>query len=80
MKSAKSTQIGGNHYKELKIQPAEFIHRNKIGFLEGNIIKYAVRHARKGGATDVKKIIHYAQLLLELEYPVIRKNSRLARR
>lgn len=35
------------------------------------IIKYACRHGRKngeGGVKDVKKIIHYAELLLELDY------------
>ena len=27
-KSALKTQVGGNHYKDLKIQPIEFIHAN----------------------------------------------------
>jgi len=35
---------------------------------QSNIIKYAVRHKDKNGIDDVKKIIHYAELLLELEY------------
>jgi hypothetical protein len=62
------TQVGGNHYKDLKIQPIEFIHANGLDFLTGNIIKYATRHRKKNGAEDVKKIIHYANLILELEY------------
>ena len=61
-------QIGGNHYKDFAIQPAEFIQRNNIDWLSGNIIKYACRHAAKHGADDVRKIIHYAQLLLEWQY------------
>lgn len=65
---AKDTQIGGEHYKGMAIQPTEFIHKNNIGFIEGNIIKYAVRHRNKGKAEDVRKIIHYANLLLEMEY------------
>lgn len=61
-------QVGGSHYKGFIIQPVEFIHKNNIDFLSGNIIKYAARHKSKNGAEDVKKIIHYAQLILKLEY------------
>lgn len=66
--SAKDTQIGGSHYKDFAIQPAEFIHRNQIGFLEGNVIKYTCRHKAKHGKQDLLKAIHYLQLLIELEY------------
>tara|TARA_R100000951_G_scaffold101274_1_gene92594 strand:+ start:204 stop:596 length:393 start_codon:yes stop_codon:yes gene_type:complete len=60
-------QEGGSHY-ELNIQPIEYIHGNELGFIEGNIIKYATRHRAKNGAEDIRKIIHYCELLLELEY------------
>lgn len=66
--SALDNQIGGSHYKELTIQPIEFIHANGLGFIEGNICKYAARHKNKNGAQDVEKIVHYAKLLLQLEY------------
>lgn len=62
------SQVGGTHYKYLKIQPIEFIYANGLDFLQGNIIKYATRHKNKNGAEDVKKIIHYAELILKLEY------------
>jgi len=65
---ALDTQVGGNHYKDMAIQPVEFIMANNLNYCEANIVKYACRHAAKGGAEDVKKIIHYAQLLLEVEY------------
>ena len=61
-------QVGGDHYKTLSIQPAEFIHKNSIGYLEGNVIKYIVRHRQKGKRDDVLKAIHYCRLLLDLEY------------
>lgn len=32
------------------------------------VIKYVTRHASKNGAEDLRKAIHYCQLLLELEY------------
>ena len=65
---ATDEQVGGEHYKSFAIQPIEFIHANKLDFLQGNIIKYACRHKSKNGAADVRKIIHYAQLILQLEY------------
>lgn len=66
--SALDTQIAGSHYKDSAIQPIAYIHANKLGFIEGNIVKYVTRHRDKNGAEDIRKIIHYCQLLLELEY------------
>lgn len=63
-----SYQIGGSHYSSMAIQPAEFIHRNGLGFLEGNIIKYVVRHKSKNGVEDLKKARHYLDMLIDLEY------------
>src|SRR5687767_10719834 len=48
-------QIGGNHYKELKLQPTEYVLANGLGFIEGNVVKYVTRHASKGGADDIRK-------------------------
>ena len=52
MKSYKK-QVGGSHYKKYKIQPVEFIIKNNIGFVEGNIIKYILRFKEKGGVQDL---------------------------
>ena len=65
--SALDTQIGGTHYKNFVIEPIEFIHKNKIGFSEGNAIKYLVRWREKGGKQDLLKAKHYIDLLLEME-------------
>lgn len=67
-KSALDVQEGGNHYKKMAIQPIEFIHKNNIPFEEANCIKYLCRHRDKNGAQDIRKVIHYCQLILELEY------------
>jgi hypothetical protein len=61
-------QHGGSHYKSLHIQPVEYVHYNKLGFIEGNVIKYVTRHRAKGGADDIRKAIHFLELLLKLEY------------
>lgn len=66
--SALDVQVGGGHYKDLAIQPVEFIHKNGIGFCEGSAIKYLTRHRAKGGADDVRKAMHFCRLILELEY------------
>lgn len=60
-------QVGGGHYKSLAIQPVEYIHANKIGYFEGNVIKYVTRWRDKGGRHDLEKAKHYIDLLLELE-------------
>lgn len=65
--SAMNEQIGGSHYKNLGIQPVQYIHANGIGFFEGNIIKYVTRWRDKGGIADLEKARHYIDLLIELE-------------
>jgi hypothetical protein len=52
----------------MKIQPVEFIAANNLGFLEGNIVKYVCRHHAKNGAEDIKKALHYCELLLQTKY------------
>ena len=69
MPGGTTTQVGGDHYKNLAIQPAEFIQKNKLAYCEGNAIKYVCRHRNKNGAQDIKKAIHYLEMLLEFEYP-----------
>ena len=66
--SAFDKQVSGNHYKDKGIQPIVYIHANNLGFCEGNVIKYVTRHKEKNGAADIRKAIHYLELLLELEY------------
>ena len=54
----------------MKIQPAQFINENKLLFAEGNAIKYICRHKFKGKAEDIKKAIHYLEMILERDYNV----------
>ena len=61
-------QVGGKHYKNMKIQPAELINENKLLFAEGNAIKYICRHSIKGKEEDVRKAIHYLEMILERDY------------
>jgi hypothetical protein len=65
---ALAKQVGGQHYKDMKIQPVEFITANNLSFLEGNVVKYICRHHAKNGADDVRKAIHYCELILKTVY------------
>ena len=63
---ATDKQIGGKHYKEYKIQPIEFIVKNKLSFIQGCIIKYICRFENKNGIEDLEKIKHYCDLQIQL--------------
>ena len=65
--SALDKQVGGSHYKDMAIQPIEYIHKNGLGFCEGNVVKYITRWKTKNGIEDLKKVIHYAELLIQME-------------
>lgn len=48
-------QVGGDHYKNCKIQPVEYIESNGLGFLMGNVVKYVTRYAVKSNVQDLEK-------------------------
>jgi hypothetical protein len=66
-KKASEQQIGGNHYKQFKIQPAEFCYVNNIPYLEATAIKYLCRWKDKGGIQDLEKAKHFIDLLIEFQ-------------
>ncbi len=57
-------QVAGSHY-QLPIQPWDYIIQNKLGYLEGNIIKYVTRYKEKNGIDDLLKASHYLDKLIE---------------
>ena len=59
--------ISPKHYTQFKIEPFEFIHKNKLGFAEGNVVKYICRWRDKGGVDDLKKAISYIELIIKGE-------------
>lgn len=65
--NALDVQVGGGHYKTKAIQPVEYSHANNLSFIEGSVVKYITRWRDKGGITDLEKIKHYVDLLIELE-------------
>lgn len=77
--SSLSTQIGatdyttGKGYKDMKIQVVEYCFANNIPFMEGAVIKYVSRWRAKNGIKDLKKAIHFLEMLIELEENEINK-------
>lgn len=60
-------QVGGDHYKNLSIQPIQYIVANDMGFLDGCIVKRITRWRQKGGIEDLEKIKHECDLLIAAE-------------
>ncbi len=67
-KKAAETQVGGDHYKKLAIQPIEYCHKNGLGPCESFVVKYVTRYKDKNGKEDLLKAIHCIELLIEMEY------------
>jgi hypothetical protein len=63
---ANDSQVGGSHYKDNAIQPWDYIVANNLGYLEGNVVKYITRWRQKGGVDDLRKVVHYAEKLIEV--------------
>ena len=55
-------QVGGSHYKHFTIQPYEFISKNNLSYLQGNVVKYVCRYIYKNKIEDLEKIKHYCDL------------------
>jgi hypothetical protein len=69
---ANDLQVGGQHYKDMPLQPwdvmeAVLTHEEFIGFLKGNIIKYSMRQGKKD-SDDAGKAMHYRMKLEEVMY------------
>jgi len=63
--SANDKQVGGEHYKRYAVEPWDFIVKNGLSYLAGNVIKYVVRADAKDGVKDIDKAIHYLEKMRE---------------
>lgn len=74
--SANKTQVGGDHYISMAVQPWDVIGtweiEDQIAYFRGNAIKYLMRFGAKrgtgvGGALeDSEKAMHYIQKMIEI--------------
>lgn len=58
-------QVGGDHYKNLPVQPMYANVANNTPWAEGEIIKYVTRWRAKGGVQDLEKARHILEYLIE---------------
>lgn len=65
--SALDIQIGGGHYKGMKIQPMEFSMLNNLDACQHTAIKYICRFRDKAGIADLEKAKHCIDLLIHFE-------------
>ena len=64
---ATDTQVGGNHYTKLAIQPMRYSMENKLDALQHTVIKYVTRFRDKNGIEDLEKAKHCIDMLIEFE-------------
>ena len=67
VKSPLSTQVGGNHYTKLAIQPMRYSMANNLDALQHTVIKYVTRFRDKNGIEDLEKAKHCIDMLIEFE-------------
>ena len=62
-------QVGGGHYKRMKIDVFEFAEANGLSFMAATACKYICRHQDKNGKEDLLKAMHTINRMIEFYYP-----------
>lgn len=57
--------INPSHYRQGNIEVIDFILDQKLGYLDGNVIKYISRYKYKNGLEDLNKAKWYINKLIE---------------
>lgn len=66
--NAEEKQVGGDHYKKLKIQPMRYSMYNNLNACQHTAIKYITRYKDKGDPIEnLEKAIHTIELLIKFE-------------
>lgn len=61
------TQVGGDHYAKMAIDPFEYSMQNGLDPLQHTAIKYISRFRDKGGIQDLRKAQHTIERLIKFE-------------
>ena len=69
MCDAPKEEVGGEHYKRMKIDVFEFAEANGLTFMEATVCKYVARHRFKNGKEDLLKAMHTISRMIEFYYP-----------
>jgi hypothetical protein len=68
--SSLKIQVGGDHYRQYKHQPIVIARDNELDAMQFSVIKYVMRHKNKDGLKDIRKAIHFLQMIAEYDYGV----------
>ncbi len=68
--SARDTQVSGDHYSKLAIQPMDYSMANGLDACQHSVVKYVTRFRDKNGIEDLLKAKHCIDLLIEHEKDV----------
>lgn len=69
LKNPFDTQVGGSHYKKEGVMDVtEWCMSHNLDIGEFNVIKYVFRHEKKNGIEDLRKAMHYLQMIAYMKY------------
>ena len=74
-KSANERQVGGKHYKKMRIQHWDFAAANDLDYFQGQITKYVCRWKDKNGLEDLHKALHFLQKYIEIQSAVVEEDK-----
>jgi len=66
-RKADEYQVGGDHYRKMAHQPQHLTRSYGLGGFEHSAIKYVSRWRNKGGIDDLRKALHFCEMLIENE-------------
>lgn len=64
MENKKEDPVNPSYYSD-GISTTDYILSKKLGYLEGNVIKYLTRHEHKNGVEDLFKAKWYLEKLID---------------
>ena len=72
LKKANELQVGGEHYRSMKVQPWDALEawltpEEFRGYQKGTAIAYLARERSKGGTVDIEKAMHHLMKLTEFD-------------
>lgn len=65
---APAEQVGGDHYRRMKIDVFDFAEADGLTFMEATVCKYICRHRFKNGKEDLLKAQHTINRLIQHYY------------
>ncbi len=74
------SKVNPEHYRQGDIEPWDFIISQKLGFLEGNVIKYITRAGKKGSESRFDDLLKAQTYIRKLILTEIQTNANTSTR